>query len=1028
MKIAKKLLSIIAIMAVTLVAGLSSSVFAANGNATDEGGGGTPGCYVYKVNHGQISAKSTYDDTCFGGIWRKYDVNGNNSISIPNWGSVRGGTLSGCVDDGAESYYRLALVQFYTNGALNYSKFTPVMEGGGEKQVALWPGNDFAPAGGYVTYRGTDWNSIKEKFETAKQHGAHMDGHDWPNVSMFCYSESWDSPSTEFYSTSTVQVPEQNGVNNPGSSTSPEDGTTTYSVETIEETVTANFWHNITYKNGVANLPAGAVFDDVSTNWTVTETGGQNRGQIHSGTFTTNGKTTKTSENLGYDTVTVNGLVEGATVTICHTINYNHKNVTFTNTDGTNYRNPQYANQGSSKACLEIKRVEDPNKPAGEGGFWSTTTVTVPQQNDVPGYEATTGESKTDDREVDIKFSTDKDSVQVVFTHNMYYDDKLWSWSAYQGEPGKPVSSKDTFPDVCSTYDVTWEGDISGTVVSGQKFCTKSKSSGDVASTTTYTITGLQPDKPVTVCQKINHDKINVEMKRKAVYKRVCGLYSCWWEFDYWEYSEGSSSGTGYTKGCVTVTRPSEPEENENSITSGGVNNWIKYAGEVSTVGWNPKAISQASRRLAEYKAINYLVPARVQYYTDITKGNIGLVYPNRQNIEPCTYYRGKSETVWCDVLNDGKTPVLQSQLNLGPVRFPHTLTANAPIIGGSSASGRSATIATPDYVGYKYCNSFGYRWEYWYSITRNGNDDWQKETRVSDYWTNYNAACRTIAKKPSAAAWNGGVLTNGGITTSTSPRILGISETGPQAATPNQFNFVYGSWAEYLAVIGKESNLFASGDMFSRGSTSRDALTNSPLTIANSGSVGGSGITTSQALRTRLESYLMNHPTANLSDVYTPNATTKIVTTGSINIDRDIVYPTQNYTNIYQLPQNVIFVNGDVTIEPGVRRIDAWIIATGNINTCKVRESNKSTATVAVNYNRDTTCDQQLVFNGPVMAGSVSLNRTYGSDPKTGSDRYVPAEIFNLSAGTYLWAYAQAGRYDSSYTEAYSRELAPRY
>lgn len=1025
MKIIKRLLLAIVVIAIALVAGLSSRVLAANGNATDEGGGGSPGCYVYKVNHGQISAKSTYDDTCFGGIWRKYAVNGNNSISIPNYGSVRGGTLSGCVDDGAESYYRLALVQFHTNGALNYSRFTPVMDGGGEKQVALWPGNEFAPAGGYVTYRGTDWNDIKNKFETAKQHGAHMDGHNWPNVSMFCYSESWENPSTEFYSTSTVQVPTQSGVTNPGSSTSQPDGSTTYSVETIEETITANFWHNITYSNSVANLPAGAAFDNVSTDWTVTETGGRNRGQIHSGTFTTNGKTTKKSDNLGYDTITLTGLVEGATVTVCHTINYNHKNITFATADGTNYRNPQYSNQGSSKACLEVKRVEDPNKPAGEGGFWSTTTVKVPQQNDVPGYEATTGESRTDDREVDIKFSTDKDSVQVTFEHKMYYDDKLWKWSAYTGEEGKPVSSKDTFPDVCSTYDVDWEGDISGAVVSQQKFCTKSKSSGDVASTTTYTISNIQPDQTVTVCQKINHDKLNVEMKRKAIYKTVCGFSSCWLEFDYWEYSEGSSSGTGYTKGCVTVTRPSEPEENENSITSGGVNNWIKYTGETSSVGWNPKAISQASRRLAEYKAINYLVPASVQYYTDITKGNIGQVYPNRLNREPCAYYQGKSSVVWCGVLSSS-SPQLQQTLNLGPVRVEHTLGGGGGILGGSG--GVSKTIAVPDYVGYKYCNSFGYRWEYWYSITKNGQDSWQKETRVSDYWTNYNSACRTIAKKPSATAWNGGILTNGSVTASTSPRIHGINESGPQAATAGQFNFVYGSWAEYLAVIGGSSNIFASGATLSRGSTSKDLASNSPLTIANAGTIGGSGISTSEALRTRLESYLMNHPNASLGDIYTPSATTKIITTGSVNIDRNIVYPTQNYTNIYQLPQNVIFVNGDITIEPGVSRIDAWIIATGNINTCKIRENNKAIATIAVNYDRDTTCDQQLVFNGPVMAGSVSLNRTYGSDPKTGSDRYVPAEIFNLSAGTYLWAYAQAGRYDSSYTEAYSRELAPRY
>lgn len=1026
-----KITKILPILAVA-VSILANIVFSLETNADiidiPDGGGGRPGCYVTKVNNGSISAKTTYDDTCFGGVWRRYAVNGNNAISIPNWGSISGGTLRGCVDIGAEWYYRLALVQFNTNGALLYSRFTPVMDGGGEKQVALWPAVDFAPAGGYVTYRATglNWNDVKSKYETAKRHGSNtVGGSNWPNVSMFCYSDSWDSPSTEFVSTSTVQVPAQNGLNNPGSSTSPEDGTTTYTAETMEETLTATFWHNITYKNGVANLPAGAVFDDVSTDWTVTETGGQNRGQIHNGTFTTNGKTTRTSGNLGTDTITVTGLVEGATVTICHTINYNHKNVTFASTDGTNYRNPQYTNQGSSKACLEVKRVEDPNKPAGEGGFWSTTNVKVPQQNDVPGYDATTGESKTDDREVEIKFSTDKDSVNVTFTHRMYYDDKLWKWNAYTGEEGKPVSSSDTFPDVCSKYSVNWEGDVTGNVVQDQSFCTKSKSSGAVASTTTYTISGIQPDRPVTVCQKIEHDKLNVKMKRKAIYTNTVPSV-----FDHWEYSEGDSSGTGYTKACVTVTRPSEPEENEGSISSAGVRNWIKYAGETSSVGWNPKAISQASRRLAEYKAINYLVPASVQYYADITKGNIGKVYPDRDDRDPCAYYQNKSTTTWCNVLASSDPP-LQKILNLGPVRVEHTLTGNNALLGGTG--GVSKTIAVPDYVGYKYCNSFGYRWEYWYSITKNGQDNWQKESRVDDYWTNYNSKCRTIAKKPSAAAWNGGVLTNGGIKATTSPRIHGVSESGPQAATPGQYNFVYGSWSEYLAVVGGSPNTFASGDMFSRGSTAEDLALNSPLTIANNGTIGSSGVTTSEAFDTRLNTYLKNHPTGDINSIYTNAPSTKIVVvSGNLDITNDIVYPSQNYTNIYQLPQNVIFVDGNVTIAPNVQRVDAWIIATGNLNTCTVRENAKGTATIAVGWNQNTACDKQLVFNGPVMTSSVSLNRTYGSDPTNAysprSDRYVPAEIFNLSAATYLWAYAQAGRYDSSYTEAYSRELAPRY
>ena len=56
------------------------------------------------------------------------------------------------------------------------------------------------------------------------------------------------------------------------------------------------------------------------------------------------------------------------------------------------------------------------------------------------------------------------------------------------------------------------------------------------------------------------------------------------------------------------------------------------------------------------------------------------------------------------------------------------------------------------------------------------------------------------------------------------------------------------------------------------------------------------------------------------------------------------------------------------------------------------------------------------------------TYNAMFNTDGSNKSTKEAPAEIFNLRADTYLWAYAQAGRYDSSYTESYSRELPPRY
>ena len=121
--------------------------------------------------------------------------------------------------------------------------------------------------------------------------------------------------------------------------------------------------------------------------------------------------------------------------------------------------------------------------------------------------------------------------------------------------------------------------------------------------------------------------------------------------------------------------------------------------------------------------------------------------------------------------------------------------------------------------------------------------------------------------------------------------------------------------------------------------------------------------------------------------------------------------------------------------IASDVTRIDAWLIVDGKINTCSEFTSG-STESDAVARLRDNYCTKQLAFNGPVMASGLTLNRSFGSDhlvTRTGTFGAAPTkwnagEVFNLRMDSYLWAYAQAGRYASSYTESYTRELAPRY
>ena len=212
------------------------------------------------------------------------------------------------------------------------------------------------------------------------------------------------------------------------------------------------------------------------------------------------------------------------------------------------------------------------------------------------------------------------------------------------------------------------------------------------------------------------------------------------------------------------------------------------------------------------------------------------------------------------------------------------------------------------------------------------------------------------------------------------------------------------------------------------------------------------------------------------------------IVVEGTLNIDQNICLSrtyykcTSDATMLYsyddistnassQLPQILIFAK-NVKISEDVTRIDAWLIVDeGEINTCDGFRPNSYDgtrafyATTSGNYpdnrvvssnapNADLStnrakCYKTLVVNGPIFASSLKLYRTAGNyhgagsyadydvrgrsiggtggddDPTKGS--IAPAEIFNLRADAYIWAYNQAERYSEAVV-TYTRELAPRY
>ena len=152
------------------------------------------------------------------------------------------------------------------------------------------------------------------------------------------------------------------------------------------------------------------------------------------------------------------------------------------------------------------------------------------------------------------------------------------------------------------------------------------------------------------------------------------------------------------------------------------------------------------------------------------------------------------------------------------------------------------------------------------------------------------------------------------------------------------------------------------------------------------------------------------------------------IKSSGVVRISGDLLYTDTN--DVRQLPQLIIYAK-NIIIEPSVGEVNAWLITQkdGYVSTCGVVIS----AGGWLSGVSESSCGKQLKVNGPIKTGHLFLRRTYGgkhaSSAKNDPNMHpgTPAEIINLRADTYIWAY---NNYQN--TGAIStmnvRELPPRY
>lgn len=1075
----------IALVAGTLLGGAGVLAFeggAAGGTDSTGGNGNVGSC------SSGFSWTGNGQHECKGAAWMRFSV-GTKPAGSKNQYQEDLALLTkidkACADVG--EYYRQGLARFNVSGG-KFQYYT------GElayvKQV-----KQVQPLGG-ISYAGNAPNAlqiaeVKKSFDQAKKYWTAQKEagvtltpateeflkQSWEDTSWFCWNQGMaqDSAQSTFgvWSTAEAYV---GGSKKLTVNTKTLDSNNSGTLKTKEKQVTVNFKHRFNYVK-----PTGVTgdFDPAVTKYQVVVNNNGSSSQIvpaNTDYTVTDSGPNRTAGPLEPNTVgdssqTVN-VPDVGSVRVCSKISYDPKIIAWKQDAGKWVMDSANSkNEGrSSEACVTIEKLPDDEDEEEDGGqirFWSTSGVKS-ISGDAGDVVQHSLESK-EDGTVLLKISSDSKVVNVDFWHKMFYKHEQRDGSA-EITDGTP---KDEWSDdVCSEFTVESDDNTTPNPASGEYCAVKDsqkQSSGEKVSGETHHAIQLKTGDTVKVCENITYDPKIVTLTRKAKKEKVQvgvkpvvdqfgfpvldmfgrPMYEPVYQefFDHWEYSIEDEMDTGGSQSCIEITRPAEDNPGGQGPSSGSTNSDPMYVEETATMKQEVSAVAYKTRRIMEWRAIAFQPKVSVGYSAANVTGNLNST--SRDNTDPCAYYRRK----FGGELRDNRCVDFAKSDDIDSTGIPNSQAGEESQSGNWGSGGE--TLFVPEYVGDKYCNSFGYRWEYWWGAQYDdGPVDWKSDGK--SYWTNYDAACRAIAKKPSLSVFNGGIFVGGmqNVVTSLAPRNHYTKHDFAGVATVGASDSVYGSWAEYLAVVGgqvkgdKEKGFGSGASLAWNGSRYIDILDNSPLSISNTTQeVGWSGITANSSTVDRLLSYFGNNCTGFSLGEIGSNETNIICIDGDVLIDRDIKLTQNTGDSIYTLPQVVIIAkNGSININSEVNRVDAWLIApNGMLNTCgngdNLLGGNNSIGASVRDYGGDTTCSKRLEINGPVFTKNVISKRSFGADgisnddhdedntdSESGNHRAASGEVFNLSADTYLWAYAQAGRYSSSYSEAYSRELPPRY
>jgi hypothetical protein len=296
----------------------------------------------------------------------------------------------------------------------------------------------------------------------------------------------------------------------------------------------------------------------------------------------------------------------------------------------------------------------------------------------------------------------------------------------------------------------------------------------------------------------------------------------------------------------------------------------------------------------------------------------------------------------------------------------------------------------------------------------------------AGNVWRHSNIECVLVSKTPKVQVLGSDLRVLGSIGASTSVRI------GDELKS-------YGSWIEYGAFSTGPNSLAGSGSSFRDGTTS-DENSWSQLTFSNTTSPKGNYGVGSLPAATTASDFDNLESTGNLGAGVDISATPSgVYNAGNLSINGNIA---NSGRSIIIRSSGTVTINGNITVDDGIKytspddisqvvilannivingtvsRVDAWLLTRngGLVNTCS---DVGTTGPLVV-----SSCPTLLQVNGAVITDKLYLRRTGGADADT---HPIAAEVFNLRASSYMWAYNFVNKQDRAQT-TYVKELPPRF